>query len=92
MNYMVRLTYIDDKTLDISLPDGEVPKFLEKMKKNEAYWTADSENAFWTPENQIRFVNIVKEQLPPVEPVVEDVKEPTIENTDKECPHEGSPC
>jgi len=80
MNYTVRLTYIDDKTLNVSLPEGEVPKFLEKMKKNEAYWTADADSAFWTPENQIRFVNISKEQPAPAEPVVE---EETTETEDK---------
>ena len=77
MNHVVRLTYKDDKTLNIALPAEEVPKFLEKMKKNEAYWTADADSAFWTPENQIRFVNIVKEQPAPAEPIIKE--DPTPE-------------
>jgi hypothetical protein len=76
MNYIVVLTYIDDKTLNVSLPKDEVSKFLEKMQNNETYWAKGTENAFWTPTNQIRFVNIMKEQGSPV--VVEEAKEEEV--------------
>jgi len=71
MNFIVRLTYLDDKSINVSLSEAEVPIFLEKLKKNEAYSAPDSDNAFWTPKDQVRFVNITKEQ-PPIEPIVEE--------------------
>lgn len=71
MNFIVRLTYLDDKSINVSLSEAEVPIFLEKLKKNEAYSAPDSDNAFWTPKDQVRFVNIAKEQ-PPIEPIVEE--------------------
>jgi len=83
MNYVIRLTYMDDKTLNLELPKDEVPKFLECLQKNVAYWAKDADVAFWTPNQQVRYTNINKiaEPAPIIEPKVEEVK--TTEETDE---------
>jgi len=61
MNYIVRLTYMDGKDVNVILPEAEIPKFLEKLQKNEPYWAPNNETAFWTSNDQVRFTSIAKE-------------------------------
>jgi len=68
MNYIVSLTYMDDKVLNVALPEDEVPKFLEKLQKSEPYWAPNETNAFWTSNAQVRYVNIAKAAEPAPEP------------------------
>ena len=62
MNYLIKLTYLDDKILDISLTGEEVPKFLEKLRNNEAYWSPNNETAFWVSASQLRYTNIIQQK------------------------------
>jgi len=79
MTFLIKLTYIDGKEVNVSLPKDEVPKFLEKLRNNEAYWSPEDDTAFYTPNNQVRFTSINKYVPQPdaVKPA-EEVKETDI--------------
>jgi len=61
MNYIIRLTYMDEKQINVVLPEEETTKFFEKLQKNEPYWAPNKETAFWTCNNQVRFISLVRE-------------------------------
>ena len=65
MNFTVRLTYLDDKVINVALPEGEVLKFLDGLKKNEPYWAPNADHAFWTANAQVRYVSVSKNQEEP---------------------------
>lgn len=67
MQYILKLTYLDDKEVSIILDDKQIPQFLEAFKKDEPYWQKNAESAFFVPQAQVRYVNILKYVVPPVE-------------------------
>ena len=79
MTFLIKLTYLDGKEVNVSLPKDEVPKFLEKLRNNEAYWSPEDDTAFYTPNNQVRFTSINK-YMPPKEEAVKPVEE--VKETD----------
>jgi hypothetical protein len=78
MNFAIKITYTDEKSLDIVLPEEEVSRFLETVKNGECYWDKTKQAAFWTPDSLIRYVNINKlledQAKPPVEEKIEEVE------------------
>jgi len=59
---------MDDKALNVELPEEEVPKFLECLKANKEYWAPNAETAFATSFAQVRYTSITKTpDAPPVE-------------------------
>ena len=85
MDYIIRLTYMDSKDVNIELSEVEVPKFLENIQKNLPYWAPNNATAFWTPSEQLRFVSIAKKAIDekPAEKPVEKEKIVDINETPK---------
>lgn len=89
MQYILKLTYLDDKEVSIVLDEKQVPKFLESYKKDEPYWQENAESAFLVAKDLIRYVNILKYVAPPVEvkpaePKVEKMPEAPKEEVKKD--------
>jgi hypothetical protein len=62
MKYILKMFYADGKDVTVILEEHEISVFLEKVNKNEPYWTNNNETAFWTPSTQVRYVNIYKQK------------------------------
>ena len=60
-NWVVKLTYMDEKSAHVILPKEEIPKFLEAFKAKKEYWSPNEDAAFLTDVDKVRFVNIGKE-------------------------------
>jgi len=100
MQYILKLTYLDGKDVSIILDDKQIPQFLEAFKKDEPFWQKDAESAFFVPQAQVRYVNILKYVAPPVEVKKEEkiekmpevdgskIKEPKKEEAKPETPKE----
>jgi len=75
MNFAIKITYTDDKALDIILPEAEVPRFVESVQKGECYWDKSNQSAFWTKDNLIRYMNLNK--IPEEQPkaAVEEIED-----------------
>ena len=51
---------MDDKNITILLDEDQITLFFEAIKKNETFWDAKHDTAFWTPAEQIRYTSISK--------------------------------
>ena len=62
MQYIIKIIYLDDKDLSVILDEKEVSKFNECIRDNKPYWNINNSQAIWTPKDQIRYINIFKQE------------------------------
>lgn len=77
MKYILKMTYKDGQDVNVVLKTKEeVTAYLEQHRKNEPYWDATGQSAFWVPQDAVRYVNIiVDKEEPKVEPKAGETKE-----------------
>jgi len=88
MNFIVRIYYRDDKDVQVILTDKEVKEFIKCVRNGEAFWTENEKSAFWTPQEALRYINVIEfdesKQQEPKESILkaEEVKENIEEKKD----------
>ena len=86
MKYLVKIFYLDGKEVNVVLEGSRVETFLKSAKENEPYWEENKEAAFWTPENQVRYITINKteeEEIKQQEEIQEIVETEEPKNKDE---------
>jgi len=60
MTWIIKLTYLDGKELNVTVPEEELTKFLEASQKGLPYWAPNKETAFMTHAANVRYINIAQ--------------------------------
>ena len=76
MIYKVVLTYNDEKTVTLMLPQEELPCLFKHIKKSSIYYNEFTGVAFWTSMEYLRHI----------------IVHPHKENTDESKPQDNSGC
>jgi hypothetical protein len=70
MNYIVSLTYFDDKDLKVSVEEKNLKRFFDDLNNDEIYFNQESGCGFWTCLQNIRHIVVYKQ---PDEPKISKV-------------------
>lgn len=60
--FQVKLTYKDDKAYTLPLEEEKLGEFYGALSQRQLFWIEPGKNGFWTDFNDIRFVNVFKEE------------------------------
>lgn len=60
MNYIVSLTYRDDKKLNIEITEEQLEPFMEAIKMQEMFWSEGRKNGFYTDLKDIRYLQLAE--------------------------------
>lgn len=78
MEYNFKITYRDDKFINVIVPEQRIGEFLECLSNKSIYWMEEHDSGFWTDLDTARYVMINKvqnKQLPVVtKPKIADPK------------------
>jgi len=62
MNYIIVLTYRDEKQVHIEIKEDQLNSFMEAMKNKELFWQEHKYNGFYANMDDIRFIHVVKKE------------------------------
>jgi len=60
MSYVIRITYKDDKTVALYVPENKVQEYFECLNAGNVFINDETNTGFWTTVDQIRHI-IVQE-------------------------------
>lgn len=62
MNFIVKLTYKDDKDINLKCNEDQVKRLLDCLNGQKIYWSEDGTTGFWTNLADIRYIHLLKEE------------------------------
>lgn len=56
MDYEIKLTYQDDKVVDIIIPEDDVQEFFDNISNGKIFKNKSTGMGFWTSFNSLRHI------------------------------------
>lgn len=88
--YQVNLFYKDDKHMTIDVLDHEIKRFFDELNQSQVYIHPETQVGFWTNMADIRYIKIIKKEVPHEEAIREAQSSPEVVQGEDVSSEEGS--